>query len=142
MKIRRTMRGRLSAGETRRLIVDDGRFTDGWVVESFSVVSTDPGTSADPHMVLCIDEGGMTGNWDFADNRQIAWAFMSSEVGTGAGQSITYGSWVSEHVVVTDLFIQDFSTSGGNYIITIRRQELTEDEAILALIKERAQDDL
>jgi hypothetical protein len=132
----------MSAGEIRRLIVDDGRFTDGWIVESFDVASTDPGSALDPHAVLCIDEGGCTGNWDWADNRQIAWAFFSNETGTGAGQSITYGSWVSEHVVVTDLFIECFSTVGCNFMITIRRHELTEDEAILALIKERAQDDL
>jgi hypothetical protein len=51
-------------------------------------------------------------------------------------------SWIRKHVVVRDLWIENFSADPLNYIIRVRRRELTEDQAILALIQERSQDDL
>jgi hypothetical protein len=44
--------------------------------------------------------------------------------------------------VNTDLWIRSSSTENTNYMIVMRPVTLTEDQAILALIKERSQDDL
>ena len=143
-KIVRTLRGKIRAenaatGDTgkERVIVDDGVFTDGWKVVGFDVFPTN-GTGLDVQGLLSIDEGGLVGGWDASDNRQIAWSFMF--IGTNGG---TANSWiVPDHVVIRDLWIQNFGPEAMNYLIRVERQTLSDDQAILALIQERAQDDL
>jgi hypothetical protein len=51
-----------------------------------------------------------------------------------------------DHIVVRDLYIQgQILSSGGsgviNYLIELEAVELSDDQAVLALIKERSQDD-
>ena len=140
----RTLRGLIlpfdpASGRTgkERIIVDDGVFTDGWTVTGFDVFAKS-GTGPDVQGILSLDEDGLKGVWDASDNRQIAWAFMF--IGTNGG---TANSWiVPDHVVVRDLWIQNFSQDPMNYLIRVERQKLSDDQAILALIQERAQDDL
>lgn len=144
MKETRTLRGLILAqdaveGRTgkERIIVDDGVFTDGWRVTGFDVFAKS-GTGQDVQGILALDEDGLKGVWDASDNRQIAWSFMF--IGTNGG---ALKSWiVPDHVIVRDLWIQNFSQDAMNYIIRVERQTLTDDQAILALIQERAQDDL
>lgn len=140
----RTLRGLILAADPavgatgkERIIVDDGVFTDGWRVTGFDVFPKS-GTGQDVQGILSLDEGGLRGVWDASDNRQIAWSFMF--IGTNGG---TADSWiVPDHVVVRDLWIQNFSADAMNYIVRVERQNLSDDQAILALIQERAQDDL
>ena len=131
------LRGQLDANTTTRLIVDDGRFTEAWQVVAFDVFPT-AGTGDDTQGILAIDEDGLTGAWDASDNRQIGWSFMF--IATGGG---THGSWIDDNnLVVRDLFIQNFSGVAMNYLIRVERRMITDDQAILALIQERAQDDV
>lgn len=144
MKLTRTLRGKIrpfngSTGDTgkERLIVDDGNFTDGWKVVSFEVFPTN-GTGNDVQGILAIDEGGLTGGWDASDNRQIGWSFMF--IGANGGEA---RSWIAtDHVVIRDLWIHNFGPETMNYLIKVQRETLTEEQAILALIQERSQDDL
>ena len=51
-----------------------------------------------------------------------------------------------DHVIIMDLYIQGIVGSGGgsdpiNYLIELETVELTDEESILTLIKERSQDD-
>jgi len=71
-----------------------------------------------------------------SDNRQIAWAFQES-----AGSGPVYRSIIDpDHVAVRDLFIQTQGDNGVyNYLITIEMVELTDDEAIVQIIKEESQ---
>lgn len=140
----RTLRGLIlpadvATGATgkERIIVDDGVFTDGWRVVGFDCFPKS-GTGQDVQGILSLDEDGLRGIWDASDSRQIAWSFMF--IGTNGG---TANSWiVPDHVIVRDLWIQNFSADAMNYLIRVERQTLSEDQAILALIQERSQDDL
>lgn len=144
MRVVRTLRGKIrpanpATGDTgtERIIVDDGVFTDGWRVVGFDCFPTN-GTGLDVQGLLALDEDGMTGGWDASDNRQIAWSFMF--IGTNGGEA---RSWiVPDHVVIRDLYIQNFSADPMNYLIRVERINLSEDQAILALLQERSQDDL
>ena len=137
MKMVRTLRGQVPASGVERLIVDDGVFTQAWVVTGFEVFSLN-GTGPDVQGLLAFDRDGCTGQWDADDNRQIAWSMMF--VGTDAGLA---KSWIDpQNVLVRDLFIENFSSQTMNYLITIERRVLSEDQAIMALIQERSQDDL
>lgn len=138
MRPTRTLRGKMRPNTTERVICDDGVFTDGWIVKDFRVFTTSISTGDDTEGLLAIDESGCTGGFDASDNRQIGWSFFFIGANGGA-----VNSFISEnHVVVRDLWVQNFSGVNMNYIIDIERKDLSDDAAILALIQERSQDDL
>lgn len=141
---RHTLRGRVDPNTVKRLIIDDGRFTHAMRVVEFHV-------AGDPESGLgdCYASLGTTPDfprpWDWSDNRQIAWASFGqfATPGHGSFESIID----SDRVVVTDLFIRGNSNPGAgdpgiNYLVVLESIKLTQDEAVLQLIKERAQDDL
>lgn len=139
---RRTLRGQLIEGTSKRLIVDDGRFNHGYKVVRF-VVSGEP-TSAgnDCWATLALDYDAPQ-QWDWGDNRQIGWAATNVTASPDAPFSVID----PDHIVVTDLYIQGrVGSSAGespiNYLIELEPVTMSDDQAILALIKERSQDDL
>lgn len=144
MKVVRTLRGKIrpfnaATGDTgiTRIIVDDGVFTDAWVVTGFDCFPTN-GTGNDVQGLLALDEDGCSGGWDAGDNRQIAWSFMF--IGANGGEA---RSWiVPDHLVVRDLWLQNFGPETMNYLIRVERRTVSDEQAILALIQERSQDDV
>ena len=139
---RRTLRGQFIEGETKRLIVDDGRLNHGYKVVRF-VIAGDPASSAnDAWATLSLDYDAPA-TWDWGDNRQIGWA--STNVQGTAGLNTPFSVIDPDHIVIMDLYIQGTVASAGgviNYLIELEPMELTDDQAILTLIKERSQDDL
>jgi hypothetical protein len=141
---RRTLRGVTLNGETKRLILDDGRLNHGFRVVRFQVFPVDVASGAsDSSGVLSLDYDGLTQVWRADDNRQIAW----SSTAMGAAYSVTNETDIidPDHVVIMDLWIQAWTTGTDlriNYIVEVEPVELSNDEAILSLIKERSQDDL
>lgn len=138
MKGVRTLRGTVNAGDVKRLIVDDGRFNDGFIVKEFYVWARSISGSSDPECALGLDED-MSSNWDAEDNRQIGWAGQTT---SASSRTMDFALLDPSHVVVTDLFINNFSAAEANYMVIIEPVHLSDDQAILALIKERAQDDI
>lgn len=141
---RRTLRGQFIEGETKRLIVDDGRLNHGYKVVSF-VISGDPSSSSNDAWATLGLDFDMPLIWDWGDNRQIGWS--STNVQGTAGLNRAFSVLDPDHVVIMDLYIQGTVGTGGgssviNYLIELESVELTNDEAILSLIKERSQDDL
>ena len=139
---RRTLRGQFIEGETKRLIVDDGRLNHGYKVVRF-VIAGDPNSSAnDAWATLSLDYDAPA-TWDWGDNRQIGWA--STNVQGTAGLEPPFSVLDPDHIVIMDLYFQgNVASAGGiiNYLIELEPMELTNDQAILTLIKERSQDDL
>lgn len=143
---RRTLRGQITEGEVKRLIVDDGRLTHGYKIVRF-VVATDitNSTPAGVAAVLALDYDGTGPSWDWSDNRQIGWSSTTVYSQSEAGNPFSLID--PDHIVIMDLWIQGqvFSSGGNdvfNYFIELESVELTDDQAILALIKERSQDAL
>lgn len=142
--MRRVLRGITNNAENKRLILDDGRLNYGYKVVRFQVFPVDVSSGAsDCSGVLSLDYDGTTQYWRADDNRQIAWT--SSAI--GGAYSITNETDIidPDHVVIMDLWLMAY-TSGPdmriNYIVELEPVELTDDEAIISLIKERSQDDL
>jgi len=140
---RRTLRGQFAEGTVKRLIVDDGRLNHGYKVVKF-LISGGPGASSyDAQAVLSLDyDSGVTWNW--GDNRQIGWA--SQRVADTSGAQPIMSVLDPDHVVIMDLYIQGIVGTGTgsdpiNYLIELETVDLTDDETILTLIKERSQDD-
>lgn len=142
---RRTLRGQIPEGQVKRLIVDDGRLNHGYRVVSF-LVAGDGNISAgnDVTAVLGLDYDAPS-TWNWGDNRQIAWA--STNIDSLAGLNAPFSVVDPDHIVIMDLYIQGQTGSAGgtgviNYLVELEPMELTNDQAILTLIKERSQDDL
>ncbi len=138
-----TLRGQFTENVAKRLILADGQLTRGHRITKF-VVSGDPSSSGnDAYAQLST---GITENkWNWADNRQIAWASQNIQ---STGALTTSMSVIDpEHIVVQDLFINGFvSTATGtdviNYLIELVPITLTDEESVIQLIKERSQDDI
>jgi hypothetical protein len=139
----RTLRGQFQEGQTHRLVVDDGRINVGYKVTSF-VIAGDPSSSGnDAWATLSLDYDAPA-NWNWSDNRQIGWSSTNIQSTAGAQPSFTLVD--PDHIVVRDLYIQGTVSSAGgssviNYLVTLEQVELSDDQAVLALIKERSQDD-
>lgn len=144
MTSRRTLRGSFTEGTTRRIIVDDGRYNHGYKVISFVAAASPEVSANDAFATLGLSEG-FDVSWDWGDNRQIGWSGTTT---TGSASiSAPFSVIDPDHIVVSDLFIKGtFATAGVvgdiNYLIVIEPITMSDDQAILALIKERSQDDL
>lgn len=138
-KHRRTLRGILETSELRRLIIDDGRLNHGYRVISFKVFPDVPaGGTQQTAVVLGLDYD-ITSNFDASDNRQIGWAMTAYG---GALEQAPLQVLDPDHIVIMDLYISNLNPNDRvNYIIELETVDLTDEETILSLIKERSQDD-
>ena len=139
----RTLRGQFEEDVPKRLILDDGQLNQGYIVRKF-VVCGDPDSSANDCSAFL--QTGITNNkWNWGDNRQIAWA--STNIASLQGMNAPFSVIDPEHIVLQDLFINGrFATAGIvgniNYLIELEPKTLTDDQAVMTLIKERSQDDI
>ena len=140
MKARRVIRGRLADNEQRRIVVDDGNFNDGWRIVKFTAAGDATNTN-EVAAKVSLKPVPVTG-WNWSLNTEIAWA---------AARNTAESNWGgfpnaidSSSVIVADLYVTGTSSAGGdiNFMIEIERVSLSDDQAILALIQERGQDDL
>ena len=135
---RRSLRGLLTDTNVKQLVVDDGQLTQGYVVEEFYVWVN--GTGADGVYAVLGKEYDMRPGGDASDSRQIAWAGNGFNSG-GAPVASSFAVIDPDHVVLRDLYIQNTTNDNCNYLIVLRQKNLSDDESILQLIKERSQDD-
>ena len=136
----RTLRGRLTDTTVRRIIVDDGRTNHGYKVKSFKVWC-DP-TAANGVFASLGLSFDMPSGARADDNRQIAWSGNTFSSATSSLGASLFEIVDPDHVVITDLYIVAINSEGTNYLIEVEPVTLNDDEAILALIKERSQDDI
>jgi len=136
---RHTLRGRVAAQETKRLIVDDGQLNVGHRVVEFVVWATGIDSSEDPECILG-KSSDMNNEWDASDNRQIGWAGQTT---SSTSRIMGFNLLDPDNIVIQDLFIYNRAdTEPANYLVVVEPVSLTDDEAVLQLIKERGQDDI
>ena len=134
----RTLRGQLevTAGGTAKaqLIVDDGLLNRGYKVTGFFVWENS-GSPTQFNAVLSMSPSLAADDMDASNNNQIAWAWQA-----------TSGGWKEyildpDHVIVRDLFVtvKDASNDFYNYMIVVEEYAITDDEAIINIIKEGSQ---
>jgi hypothetical protein len=138
-----TLRGQIGEGEIKRLIIADGLLNQGHRITKF-VVSGDPDSAAND-VYAQLSTGETENKWNWADNRQIAWA--STNMFNVGGAMAPFTVIDPEHIVIQDLFINgNVGAAGGsgtiNYLIEMKPVTLTDEETVIQLIKERSQDDI
>jgi len=142
----RTLRGRIDPNLAKRLILGDANFTTAYKVLRFIVFPENPASGGDDSVfgTLALDQDGSATRWLADDNRQIGWA-GTNQSGTGYGAESPFSYITPDHIVVEDLWVMCSRASGTdkiNYVVELEVVDITMDQAVLALIKERSQDDL
>lgn len=128
-----TLRGRIPAQETRRLIVDDGRYTHGMIVKQFTVWAKAIDSSEDPECILT-KQTTVINAMDASDSNQIGWA---SQATSSTSRIMTFNLIDPDHVITQDLFIRNIANlEEANYLIVLEPVQLTADEGVLQLIKD------
>ena len=129
----RSLRGVVEANTKKRVIVDDGRTNQGFKVVEFYAWAINP--NDDTSIVLGLDEESIGTTANAGNNSQIGWARSMGST------NIVYDQYILDpnHVVIQDLVVMDLAGFDTNYLIVIEEVSLSDDEAILALIKERGQ---
>ena len=133
-----TLRGRLAGNSKKSLVIDDGRFNHGMIVKEFHVWGLTNQSEAE--MTLNLEKENVGTNFDASNTSQIGWA---AQIGAGGTPAMTFFSLIDpDHVVVRDLVLNNFGSTEGNYLVILESVALSDDQAIMALIKERHQDDI
>jgi len=145
---KRTLRGSIThaSGELKRkLIIDDGRTNYGLKVLEFHVWADLSHQSAFGSFGLALDVVAMPASdiFDAGDNRQIAWATWGYADAISYSMDLPQFNLVDpDHVVNRDLY---FFGKGShepvvwNYMIVCEEYILSDDEAIVQIIKETSQ---
>ena len=142
----RTLRGQITvAGGVARknIIVADGLVNYGLQIKSFQVWREnvpDGAFNVTVNAILSLDTISSGANMNAADNRQFAWFQMAVNAVDG-GLIQPYTIIDPDHIINRDLFLTvDNSTAGIlNYLIEAQVVELSDDEAIITIIKETSQ---
>ena len=139
----RSLRGSIQttgSNVKHQLIVDDGLINNGLKIVSFSMW-TDTGSGVmglDANLSLA-PMPAHASIMDASDNRQIAW--ICGGFDTNIPIAIQMQSFIDpNHVVNRDLFIHAFASPAlWNYLIIYEEYDLSDDEAIVQIIKETSQ---
>ena len=153
---------RVLRGETRtyqydgalHLVVDDGDFNNAWRITKFAIspvdITSSSSGSRDCAAVLATHADALEGfvstviNWTWSDRRQVAWTSIEMPGDTTVG-SWSFGLIDPQHVVVRDLYFglsaqSATGTTVFNYFIELERVKLNDNQAVMALVQEVAQD--
>jgi hypothetical protein len=122
-----------------QLILDDGRINHGLKILSFEMWSKSSVNQLGIDVMLCLAKlPSAQQKMNASDNRQIAW-FMGgfdNYINTTEFRSIID----PDHVINRDLFIFGDATNAlWNYLIIAEEYDLSDDEAIVQIIKETSQ---
>ncbi len=139
-----TLRGQMTEGTVKRLIIDDGRLTHAMKIKKF-IIAGDPNNSGNDAFAVLGLQGTFPSIWNWSDNNQIAWC-ATGIIGTG-GTEAPFELVDAKHLIVRDLYITGQVGAGGgsdviNYYIEMEAVDISNDESILQLIKERSQGEL
>lgn len=133
-----TMRGTMAATEvSRTLVVDDGRYTHGFVIEEMRIwpsgVSLPTGFNSNA-VLSFLETPPATINCE--ETGTIAWAAWIESTTNGIDQF-----WIldPDHVVNQDLFIHNVGGTAMNYLIRMRPIIMSPDQGVLQLVKAQNQ---
>ncbi len=138
MKPRHTLRGVIESGISKVEVFQNDLRGVGWRVVAFNCVPNN--LDANPYVWAKLwignDDSGSTSFSDMRDNRCIGW---TASGGTAASQ---WNILDPEHIITNTLRLIKINIESVGYLIELEQMTLTDDEEVMALIKERSQDDI
>lgn len=135
----RTLRGVVEAA-TKKVVLQNDMRNVGWRVKEFYFWPNN--MDANPYvwgkLWIGNDDGGSLGFSDAQDNRAIGWAATSG----ATAESVGYNVLDPDHIITNELRVINGAGDSASYLIVLELQAISDDQEIMALIKERSQDDL
>jgi len=137
-----TMRGNTAYNTIHRITLFDGRFDTGFRMTDFKIAPVSPTGGVE---IVCkvstAEPSSFTGAyWYWDHNEEIAWA------GWGVPNAVYSGFFDNidpENMIIEDLFLQAYSTTGEagpvNYEITLQKYDITDWEGALAMVRNQSQ---
>ena len=141
----RTLRGTLTGGEIRQLVVDDGIFTNGLRVTYFTVWVADFTADSAAGALLSLNDtvvSGIGNIFPANDPACFAWSFQGREIVPLPALTESVSTWERldpDHIVNEELFIHNRGNTALNYLIVAQPYTMTEDEGVLQLVKGKQQ---
>jgi len=134
-----TVRGRLTAQETARITLFDGRFDTAYKVIDFKISPASMTSGEDAFMYIATKEGigsvnGQT--WDWSNNVEIAWAIQGSNSTNNFDQVKIIDL---DNLIVEDLFVTNSNVGIANYMITMEKYDITTARGALAMVRNNSQ---
>ena len=131
----RTLRGQIEViaggAAKRQLITADGLVNYGLKITKFTLWSEQSLSNATKFTgVLSLDVMPAATNMNAGDNRQIGWTF---------GSAVAGGTYIVPREILDPDHLIDSTNGIYNYLIECQVVELTDDEAIITIIKETSQ---
>ena len=132
-KVNRYLRGTLTAGETRKLLIDDGDFQHGFVIDHLAISPVNPldetnqaATSAVLHLTSTAATGFL-----WRDPTQIGWAVYNTN------PTNTFTHIAPDNIVVRELYITNLNVAQElNYMVHIHDRTMTPAHGVLTMVKE------
>jgi len=134
-----TVRGRLSAQETAKIQLFDGRFDTAYKVVDFKIAPASLTSGEDAFMYLATKEGigsvnGQT--WDWSNNVEIGWAIQGSAASSTFDQVKVIDP---DNLIVEDLFVTNSNVGIANYMITMEKYDISMARGALAMVRNNSQ---
>ena len=139
MRAIHTLRG-IVGGSATKIIFDNDLRNVGWKIKEFYLWPDNMDANNYVWGKLWIGNDGNlnTSTSQADDNRAIAWAQSSGATAESVATTIVDPN----HIVTGQLRIASGSGDAIAYLIVLEQMALTTDQEIMALIKERSQDDI
>ena len=136
VRSRYTLRGVVGGtfGNTKQLVVDDGQFTNGFRVVFMECWHINQSTG---ETVILHQGDTIPVQADASQGSQLAWSFYTP---ADADRSLTMRTLTDpDHIINQDMFVTCLGGALMCYLIHLEPYCMTEDEAVLQLIKNNNQ---
>ena len=144
--IRGTLTGQSSTPDWTRISLFDGKFNTAYKVVEFVVASQLSSSAQDVSGKLATEitsttTTGLGAYWDWADNREIAWA-STNQIATSIREP-SFSLVDPDNLIVEDLFISLQNNAGTgeqvNYFIKLEKYDVTDWQGALAMVRSKSQ---
>ena len=145
-----TVRGKINpasstVGKTEKIQLFDGRFDTGYVITKFIIGINDPDNASNDVYGILLTENlydGVDKNWNWADNREVAWASMANVYGDAGPPGMPFELVDRDNFIVEDLFVYvrtGTSVLPVNYYIELDKYDTNVARGALAMVRNSSQ---
>ena len=138
MKEIHTLRGVVLQGGDTKKIFESPRSGTGWVVKAFYVWPYNMDSNLYSHGKLWKGDptNASTQNSDAQNSQCFAWSATSGST----AEAVRYDIIDPDHLITTELYVINTAAQAISYMVILEQREITADQEVLSIIKERSQD--
>lgn len=128
-----------TSGFRRRLVVDDGRLTEGFVITDMKLWPVEGDQIGDVSVVVATTDDAAVIPMAGDDNRQVAWGYSAADAqGIPMVTIIRPNEIILEELVISAVIGAGYA-GGINYLITLEPVTISDAHSALVLINNKSQ---